>query len=63
MKFPKMPMFEMTLFDTILFKKSILSTLFSIGENRRSLAIVVVELLHLHLPLSYSGVDNSSVNV
>ncbi len=29
----------------------------SIGENRRSLAVVVVELLNLYPPLSNSGVD------
>jgi hypothetical protein len=33
----------------------------SIGENRRSQAVAVTELLNLHPPLPYSGADISKI--
>ena len=58
MKFLKTSVFEMTLYDTILFGQNIPDSSLSVNENFRSPSIVVVELLHLHPSFSHSGPDN-----
>ncbi len=52
-----MAVFKNNFFVHIIREKDVRTPLLSIGENRRSLAIAVVELLSLHPPLSNSGAD------
>ena len=47
----------------IIGEKDVRTPPLSIGENRRSLAVAVVELLNLHPPLFNSGADNSKNSI
>ncbi len=58
-----MTVFKMLSSYTLSGKKDVRLSPLSIGENRRSLAIAVVELLNLHPPRSNSGADISCIRL